>query len=914
MNPFFKHLQFVSLLISLTALVISCNNDISKDEEYELNENGLITQLDSLKKLSPEKLLEQEVSFTVTVNNKALLADYFSSAPPIGRLTIDTEKTQIPTSIAKLDKLEALTLTIGPNDQAIVRAIASFKSLKELHLSLKGVKEIPERIFTIKTLKYLYLSGDVEVISPSLKKLQQLEHFSLSHAKVHELPKFLDELPHLVSLDVDYCPLKTNNALKMDRLTWLSISFMSRPELILSKLTGQNHLENLLVSFCRLSKLPANVLNSRHLTSVILSANDLGRRGESLNLSGMPELVELGLGWNNLNVDYVSRITFPADTKLMSINFGLNDLAEINSNLFKLKRLTELNFDSNGIATVPTGITELRNLKILYLGNNNLRFLPESFHNLLLDSLSLNGNANLNRTIEQAFYIPTLKHLDISSMGLVRLPDEIKALSELSVLDVHGNKLDTLSASMAALKKLKKLNLSVNRFNHIPPVINNLRALRALDLDSNRLIDARIIADSLPMLEYLQLDTNNLIKLPDSLHRAKSLISLHISNNPFKDAHAEMVRVSKISSLNDLDISDLNLSRLPNDFVNLKKLSTLNIDKDTIENAEDILNALPSISSVTGKPVHPNFIDITIIKNWGWRVLLFASGVFFAISSFILYKNEKLYMEVVLKNCWHFLNDTKEEGRNLHSIIIWLREFLGVLFNYNSDGNPFLTVGSFGFVFCINVIVMFSKETPFHDSYFIVNYKTAAHFLPALLAVLFSLTIFFRKKIVYMAIVGPLLFTLAIFPSSVLAWFAFFGSSFICLVYIKLCLWFYLLKERKLLQHISTLLLHLLMFMLFIITSKPSAVHYKMPNAIDVVIKSSAAAIFIISLFAQLIMALLAVYLAAKIFERLIHFILDSEILANRKISVPLGLFLISLSSFLNDKASALLEKLLTIF
>jgi len=98
--------------------------------------------------------------------------------------------------------------------------------------------------------------------------------------------------------------------------------------------------------------------------------------------------------------------------------------------------------------------------------------------------------------------------IQMCSLGLKNLPDEVRNLKNLTYIDLHDNLLEEFPAVLTELTKLNAINLSHNKIKSIPTEIEKLTKLKRLTLTSNCIIS---INDS---LLNLNLDSLNLDKNP----------------------------------------------------------------------------------------------------------------------------------------------------------------------------------------------------------------------------------------------------------------------------------------------------------------------------------------------------------------------------------------------------------------
>ena len=116
--------------------------------------------------------------------------------------------------------------------------------------------------------------------------------------------------------------------------------------------------------------------------------------------------------------------------------------------------------------------------------------------------------------------------LDLSGLGLARVPPEVGTLPWLRVLLVSDNQLAT-----------------------VPPEIGNLTGLATLRLDNNALRDLPPEIGNLKRLESLYLDGNQLTTLPPELGEMEGLVLLFVHDNPLTTVSARLGRLPNLQTL-----------------------------------------------------------------------------------------------------------------------------------------------------------------------------------------------------------------------------------------------------------------------------------------------------------------------------------------------------------------------------
>ncbi|XP_058864204.1 podocan-like protein 1 isoform X3 [Acipenser ruthenus] len=259
-----------------------------------------------------------------------------------------------------------------------------------------------------------------------------------------------------------------------------------------------------------------------------------------------PETVECG------GVDLTA---FPGNLSTHTRHLSLqnNQLKEIPFEpLSRLTELRTLNLHNNQLSSIglPDEVFQyLSRLQYVYLANNRLtvapRFLPESLRiadlaaNALTEvyPLTFGGKPHLSSV-----------YLHNNALENAGLPDFLfNGSNSVSILILSNNQLS--SAPSRLPPKLNKLHLQNNRISWIPNgAFSQQLHLRELYLQNNQLSDQGLQNDTfskLRSLEYLDLSMNNLTRVPEGL--PPGITILHLGKNRISSLSAE--GVSRVRSL-----------------------------------------------------------------------------------------------------------------------------------------------------------------------------------------------------------------------------------------------------------------------------------------------------------------------------------------------------------------------------
>lgn len=92
-----------------------------------------------------------------------------------------------------------------------------------------------------------------------------------------------------------------------------------------------------------------------------------------------------------------------------------------------------------------------------------------------------------NKNIKDWSSLLTVKKSELYGCGLIKLPDQIGILAQITWLDLGYNKLSILPESIGNLILLQYLRLYKNNLLELPVSIGKLINLRTLDIEGNKL-------------------------------------------------------------------------------------------------------------------------------------------------------------------------------------------------------------------------------------------------------------------------------------------------------------------------------------------------------------------------------------------------------------------------------------------
>jgi Leucine-rich repeat (LRR) protein len=272
---------------------------------------------------------------------------------------------------------------------------------------------------------FLNLTRILDLSKQNLTQLSELD--CLKNAK---------NVENILMLNVSYNLLTTFNINNLNNFTELSILDLS------SNLIEELNLSHSVISEIYLS---GNLL--RNLTTgdlynlkyLNLSCNKFNDSKQIVFRNNLTKLEKLDLSWNQLR-EIHNKLFFNV-TNLIELNLSNNQLSELRKNLFyHLQNLEILNLSNNDISQIDNDtFANLPILQYLDLSNNDiqttsirsLQGIPE------LIGLSISGNLLLADHLQGFVESWSIKELDISDIGLCRVPFALA--QSVRILNLRGN-------------------------------------------------------------------------------------------------------------------------------------------------------------------------------------------------------------------------------------------------------------------------------------------------------------------------------------------------------------------------------------------------------------------------------------------------------------------------------------------
>lgn len=484
--------------------------------------------------------------------------------------------------------------------------------------------------------------ADVEAFPPDVK----LRRLQLADNRLAEVRQdSFAELHYII--DADFA---NNRIRRVDPFTFenkagfLTLELQDNP---LDRVEGpflySNTLLYLDISNCNLTHLNEHFFaNISSLNTLDLSNNPL----VSLVGSAFQPLKTLGtLKLNHCNLTFIGEDVFAMQSNLKSLELSGNKFQNVQwPGVFNpLLRLEYIDLRNSGLTArdVPaTTFAETVYLRTLILAENDLggdfdvaATIGEKLVHLEILDLShchlsepLSEDAFANATKLKTLYLSgntllasdlllalapliKLQKLTLSHSGLSKLPDTLHKFMSLIELDISNNPLDDVFVKLLApLRTLEYLNMGYSNLSYIAPdTFSKMTSMKRLVLSGNDLnsLEAGLFAN-LTHLESLELNSCGLRRPLNATvffnHLTYTdLTELQLAGNPLRVSPSGALLPRQLSRLEILDLSNCNLTFLPNEaFRTTTKITHLILTGNLFSTAADLrfLTLLPRLNTI----------------------------------------------------------------------------------------------------------------------------------------------------------------------------------------------------------------------------------------------------------------------------------------------------------------------------
>ncbi len=155
----------------------------------------------------------------------------------------------------------------------------------------------------------------------------------------------------------------------------------------------------------------------------------------------------------------------------------------------------------------------------------------------------------------------------------------LKKAAEVFILDLSSQGLEKLPKTISRFRNLQKIILTDNQLTEFPPELARMKKLQTIYVDSNQIETLYLNTSdsrSFQNLENLYVGFNPIKSIPENIKNI-DLIMVSLSGCKYLDLNKVFTPLASITTLEQLDLSYLNLDTIPWEVVNLYGLTTLDL-------------------------------------------------------------------------------------------------------------------------------------------------------------------------------------------------------------------------------------------------------------------------------------------------------------------------------------------------
>jgi len=449
--------------------------------------------------------------------------------------------------------------------------------IDSLILSDVRITEFPKVILEMKNLKYLSITGRVEIYNnkgilsginsisniSEIKKLKNLEYLELNYCGLDTFPLEICELTnlkHLILIGIsDYVQISVipQDITKLKNLT--EINFSNNNINIFPKVICK--LQNLTIlnlSNNQIRAIPKEIINLKNLKELYLETYwkyNLKPISEDYKFGNLTKLDLSGWQFENFNfLEQFSDLTYLKLSKMY--------LSELPEQILKFKKLETLDLSFSNITEIPEEIANLKNLSFLNLRGYNKLDIESVFKAFENYERKINISSDNNEE-----YLDSSKLLILlPSINLKSFPENLTEIKNLTNLNLYGGFSYPDFDYSSVFKAIKNFKKEIWISNIYSTQLQSYSCMRPGEYSYNINNDSSKLLIILPLYD----------SIPKEIGEVKSITNIDLSGNVIP------IELFNLQNLKILNLQSCNLKTIPVEIKNLKNLDTLNITNNGI--------------------------------------------------------------------------------------------------------------------------------------------------------------------------------------------------------------------------------------------------------------------------------------------------------------------------------------------
>lgn len=377
-----------------------------------------------------------------------------------------SEICDLPKELFELRNLRALSFSFCDRLIVISEDIALLRDLQTLTIEGRASVQLPQSIWTLKSLKELNLHGEILSSLPEdISSLQTLQKLSIQSYKLKQIPTSISKLQSLTELHLNCCNLLSVPE-EISSLHSLRILSLVEYHGALPKAIGRlKSLTDLTLSSFYLTSIPEEIKSLTNLQKLTIFSSSIERFPDYI--WGLTSLVELTLKTYRL-ASLSEEISSLQALQKLTIESG--SLKQLPKSIGKLNQLTDLRLHCPALTSLPEALWSLKNLQKLSIRDGNFAEIPK-------------GMWNFKSLIE----------LEVTGQKIRSIPDEISSLKDLQILSIQCEKLSYITKSLQDITSLVSLTLRCQEISYIPNEFWQMKTLHTLRIETDTTLSARKI-------------------------------------------------------------------------------------------------------------------------------------------------------------------------------------------------------------------------------------------------------------------------------------------------------------------------------------------------------------------------------------------------------------------------------------
>ena len=294
-------------------------------------------------------------------------------------------------------------------------------------------------------------------------------------------------------------------------------------------------------------------------------------------------------------------------TDLETIQISYTNITGVPDSFFELGNLTSIDLSDNKIKTLQDDFSRLRNLNFLDISENKLKKIPDSIGNH--DSLKdyrIHGNPLREISDAMAFNTYRLHHDDKEKRDMGEYPKDVFIIND-TWLDIPHSRIGEI-IDRHGIRKLKVESAEMLERILEPDAARHFASITSLDLRWKQWVyygyDEGFVGYQTRFKSNFHNDNSRIRVLPETIRNLPNLEELDLSNcqlSSLPDGLFDLTRLKRLRlgfRWNDVGYTSEALSSLPDRFDSFKELEELDLSAQDFEELPESLFRLVKLKSL----------------------------------------------------------------------------------------------------------------------------------------------------------------------------------------------------------------------------------------------------------------------------------------------------------------------------